>query len=242
MYTEIKDKDIKILSFIDQHPCLSIDDINLFFDIKLDTLRRRLNLLYEYKLISFLRVSNLRGFRYYFSTRKGNKLVGTHLKTFSYTSDSYKQFFLPHILESNNFFINLKKYALKQHYILSDWVSDINTTIHFRYEGKPYKLIPDGFCIFNNSSIYLELDRSTETFFKILSKIDIYSNFYLSMEYKKYFDTFPKIIFIFPDIQRSEFIKSKVDAYIRLKKYKEEINFFYFYYKSQFYDSIEKYL
>ena len=106
MYTEIKEKDIQILSFIDQHPCLSVKDINLFFDIKLSTLRKRINLLYEYKLISFLRVSNRRGFRYYFSTKKGNKIIGNNMKTFSYTEDTYKQFFLPHILESTLFLIN----------------------------------------------------------------------------------------------------------------------------------------
>ncbi len=242
MYTEIKEKDIQILSFIDQHPCLSVKDINLFFDIKLSTLRKRINLLYEYKLISFLRVSNRRGFRYYFSTKKGNKIIGNNLKTFSYIQDIYKQFFLPHILESNIFFINLKQYALRNNYIFSDWVSDINTAKYFKYEGKAYKIIPDGFCIFNKNNIYLELDRSTETFFKILNKIDVYSNFYLSMEYKKYFDVFPKVIFIFPDIQRSEFIKNKVESYIELKKYKEELNFFNFYDKSNFYNNLDKYL
>jgi hypothetical protein len=242
MYSNISNKDLELLTFINEHPCLSSQDISLFFDIKLFTLRTRLRVLCEYKFISFLTVSSFKGFKYYFSTKKGNKMIIKASNKFNKFDTSEKKLFLRHIIESNDFFIHLKKISLDNGYNFSDWVSDVNTAILFKYNGSSYKLIPDGYCMFKDINIYLELDRSTESFFKILRKIEVYSNFYLSMEYKKYFSEFPMVIFIFPDLKRAKFIQDKVEAYITLKKYKEELNFFYFFDKLDFYKNTESYL
>jgi hypothetical protein len=237
MYTEFRKEDLQILTFIDSHPFLNSYEINLFFGYKLNTLRKRLRVLNEYKYVSYIISKNYGGYKYYFTTNSGHKnSLNANSKYFKRDNQSIK-LFLFHDIESNKFFIKLKEFSLENKIEFSNWVSDIYTKIEFRYSGRPFTLIPDGFVNFAGLDIYLELDRGTEDFFKILKKIEYYSNFYLSLEYKKYFQKFPNVIFIIPDEKRKALMKSKVSDYLNINKYKDELDFFKFFTKDEFYSN-----
>ncbi len=224
--------DLLIINFLYEHPFLSFSQINLFILDKDSHLKERLGILCEYKYISFLKTNNLSNIKYYYLLSKALKVIK---KKNLLRNSERNSLFLMHNIESNKFFINLKKVSLNHNLEFSDWISDRMIFTKFNYNGHLYTLTPDGFCIFNKSNIYLELDRGTEGYMKIFKKIDLYSDFYLSFEYKKYFEEYPKVIFIFLDSKRASLVSNRVSKYLDINKYKEELDFFYFYSKEDFF-------
>ncbi len=225
----------KILNFIDQHPFVSSLDIATFFSLDIRRVRSIVSKLQKENFLDFITKpvffinSNV---RYFYTTKKGHLIVGSGR---SGSKDRYIKadkdiinLYLDHNVESNKFFIRLKKYSIDNNLNFEDWVSDLNLIFKFKYNNRSYTLKPDGFCILGKDNIFLELDMATESSFRIFEKIDSYSAFYLSYEYLKYFKKNPFVIFLTPNKYREKFLKDKVSYFMDTKKYKKELNFFKF--------------
>ena len=209
-----------LLSFIYYHPFLSKDDIEIFLNIEkvpIDLLKFQ-----KLEFVSFLTYERV---HYYFVTSKGARILNVK-SPYKREMREKMKFMLPHYIDTNKFFKTLKIYADKNDIEFSDFISDRFLKIKFSYSGKYFNINPDGFCSFNNENFYVEIDRGTEGSFKILEKVDAYSAFFLSFSYKKYFDKFPKVLFIVPDKKREKLLQERIRIFINSNKYKDEINFF----------------
>jgi hypothetical protein len=211
---------LDLLSFIYYHPYLGREDLFVFTNIK--NLYSKLKELEEKKYINHL---SYKGVAYYFIESLGFKILEIPGQ-FRKIDIEKRMFILSHYLDTNKFFKTLKIYSDKNNIEFTDFISDRFCSVKFLYLGKTFYINPDGFCIFNKESFYIEIDRSTENSFKILEKIDAYSSFYLSFEYLKYFKTFPTILFVVPDLKRKLLLINRLERFINSNKYMDELSFF----------------
>ncbi|MCL4393087.1 replication-relaxation family protein [Patescibacteria group bacterium] len=222
-----------LLSFIYYHPYLSSTDISVFINTK--NVLTKLRQLQDKDFIDSIKYERT---NYYFVTLKGFKLLAVE-GSYRNIDIERRKFTLSHYIDTNKFFKILKIYADGNGIEFSDFVSDRFLNVKFSYSGKRYNINPDGFCIFKDKSFYIEMDRSTESSFKILEKVDAFSSFYLSFEYLKYFEKFPTVLFIVPTLKRKNLLTDRIKRFIDSNKYKDELQFFKVFVFDEFIDNPE---
>lgn len=179
--------------------------------------RRRLRKLFDYQLIDRffvdVRENNGSSQAHIVLDRLGARIVAGLLNCpveelyWRYEMNEARLPYLQHIIEVNDFFLQLLRMARRMGHEVGRYLTENLTRYEFRYNGARVVLNPDAYgTYFTDDSgfhFFHERDRGTMTLSTFQRKQRRYAAFYESEEYRKYFETFPLVLTVTPTWERA---------------------------------------